>query len=93
MSRRSKPGKYEIVDSLGTSQHFIDNHFSGMKTVSFNTGRLQPQNSSLCGMYAVFCGIQRLSNEDLSLRKLLSLLFSVDLKENDRMIQDFFETD
>ena len=65
-------------------------HFGWMKKCAYNKVPLQPPGTVTCGLYALYSGIVRLANEDLSLSQLTHAFFSDNLQKNEKHVRSFF---
>lgn len=79
----------EFFDSLGRQPFFYSNaitNFIGNKCV-YNSMRLQPPNSSTCGLYCLYFLYHRVRG-----KSFLNILetFSNDLEHNDAIVIDFY---
>lgn len=67
--------RYECFDSLGTSEKYLQENLQFSGKVSFNSIRLQPKKSILCGAYAVTFLLFRCLNPELDFEEILNSYF------------------
>lgn len=85
-------GVIECFDSLSVSQ--VENlkrfKYKGIRKIKFNTSKVQADNTSSCGEYCIYFVYQRLYNNDLRFKELLSLIFTPDdMNANEQTVQQF----
>ncbi len=88
---RREPLFYEIFNSLGTSEEYVRailSHLAG--ECEFNETPVQAVTSKACGLFCIFCVIERYFNEDLDLEALLNDSFTNNFVKNEEMVKDFF---
>lgn len=82
---------YEIFDSLGTDLNYLKQylHFPDANYF-YNTQPFQDHESSTCGLFASFFAIHRLMNLDLDYHEVLSEIFQINPKSNEKKVLEFF---
>ena len=74
---------YEVFDSQPRQTNEIFYFFDNLSgSIIINTIDLMPESSGLCGEFAIFFLVVRLSNMDLGFTTVLNLYFSVNKEDN-----------
>ena len=81
----------ELFDSLGAKPSDINKIEKFGPTVQFNSKPVQGTDSTFCGQFCLFVAFNRLLDFDLTLSEVLSDLFSANLQDNDKLVQNFYE--
>lgn len=85
----------EVFDSLSIDNEkkvFLKNNLKlpGVQEIEFNTTQFQKNDSVSCGKHCIYFIINRLYNMDHSFKRLLSEIYSDDLSENERRVEEFY---
>jgi hypothetical protein len=93
---RDTPSTLECFDSLGISAEEKENlrikfQRSQIKEIDFNTCSVQRPDTSTCGQFCLYYIFHRLLNQDLEFDILLNEIFTADLDDNEKKVNDYFK--
>ena len=89
---RPEPHLFEVFDATPRQTQelfYIFNDYTG--SIIMNSVDLMPENSSLCGEFAVFFLVVRLSNMDLDFTTVLNLYLSKDVAKNKAKVLELLQ--
>lgn len=81
---------YECFDSLGTTAKFLNDHFDFSGEVEFNSKRLQPLNSILCGAYVITYLVFRCLNPELTFEEVVNSHFYANPEKNEKNVSQVY---
>lgn len=84
--------RYELLDSLGTSQAYVTSHVPFKGSCQFNESKLQSDKSNSCGEFCLYYIVHRLHNLDLTFQEFMDDFFSLDTEVNETNVQNFVKT-
>ncbi len=88
---RKEKTYHELFDSLGSTATFVRKYFQNQKGLfDFNVTRFQSNESVKCGQFCVFFIVERYFNQDIEFADLLEEIFTENVEENEKRVEDFF---
>lgn len=86
----------ECFDSLGINElkkNLLNTYcdFKNVLKIEFNETQFQDNNSSTCGLFAIYFAIQRFHNLELEFDELLEEIFDVKTEKNEVIVKTFLD--
>lgn len=82
---------FEYFNSLGGKYEEVRQTFPKRKVI-FNHNPVQSNTSQTCGLFTLYFAAIRIHNMDMCMPELLETFFSTDLKKNDNIVLDFYNS-
>jgi hypothetical protein len=89
---KHSPFCYEVMDSLGLTEEEVKLRLGRINQCAFNSERVQPETSTMCGAFCAYFVFCRLTNYDMDFEEIFSESFSKDLQKNEDIVSHFWET-
>ena len=86
---KAEPAIVEIFNSLGATDQDISAVKNLAEKVQFNDTAVQGTKSIKCGEFCIYVAFYRLLDFDLSLKEVLSDLFTNNYEKNDMIVSNF----
>ncbi len=78
---------YEVFDSLGADQKWLQNFLEFRRPIQFNVTRFQSLNSNSCALFVIVFLHHRILNLDCNLTDILELMFTKKISKNETYVR------